>query len=216
MLNIVKLEQMMLINEQRFGVSGVILAGGKSKRMGMDKATIKIGSSYLIEYPLQILETLFDQVIVVTNERLEEKLNNILAKYSNILIKKDIYPDHGALGGIYTALFHTRTSHVFVTACDMPYLNKDLIGYLKNMVDKDTEVIIPESSGGLETLHAIYAKRLMKIIKIKILNNNNKIKDFFPDVNVDYVPVEVIKTFDIEEKMFKNVNTPQDLSEYLS
>lgn len=197
-------------------VSGVILAGGQSTRMGIDKATIKINALLLIEYPLKILNGLFEEILVVTNERLLETLGSSLSLYENLKVIRDIYPNHGALGGIYTALFHSETPYIFVTACDMPFLNEAFIRYMLRFIGNSHDVIVPESKGGLETLHAIYSKNTTHLIKQNILRNENKIKEFFPFVNVSYIPSKMIKIFDPEEKMFKNINTPQELSEYLS
>jgi len=203
-------------NEKGNAITGVILAGGQSKRMGIDKATLKVNDILLIEYPLKTLNKLFERILVVTNKRLLPMLKLSLSNYKNLKVIQDIFPGHGALGGIYTALFHSETPYIFVTACDMPFLNRDFITYMLDYLDGIQDVIIPESTGGLETLHAIYSKDTTELIMQKILNNENKIKDFFPLVNVYYIPPNTIKIFDPEERMFKNINTPQELSEYLT
>ena len=200
---------------QKANMTGVVLAGGRSKRMGIDKATLKINDTLLIEYPIKILDKLFERILVVTNERLSETLESSLSKYESLNVIQDIYPDHGALGGIYTALSYSETPYIFVTACDMPFLNGDFIKYMLEFLDNAPDVIVPESTGGLETLHAIYSKGTADLIMRKIFKNENKIKDLFPLVNVRYIPSATIKTFDKEEKMFKNINTPRELREYL-
>lgn len=193
-------------------ITGVILAGGKSKRMGVDKATLKIGRHHLIDYPLSVLSNIFENVFVVTNGTLIGKLRKILCQsYTGVRIMKDIIPNHGALGGIYTALHHADTRHVFVTACDMPFIKEDFIRFMLKKLDPVHDVLIPESPGGIETLHAFYKKTLIPVIKDFMLKDKNKIKDFFSDVNVCYLPWEDVVVFDSAGKMFRNINTPKEL-----
>ena len=198
-------------------ISGVILAGGKSKRMGVDKATITVGGELLIEYPLRILKEVFKEIMVITSNLLIDTLQKELSEHENLKFLTDIYSNHGALGGIYTAMCHATTPYIFVTACDMPFISAQFIQY---MASKTTEgvydVVIPESPGGIETLHAIYRCGLKDIIKKELFKNNNKIKTFFPKVNVFYVSLDVVRMFGDGEKMFRNINTPEELKEILS
>jgi len=198
-------------------ITGVILAGGKSKRMGCDKATLQVHNRLLIEYPLRVFNELFKQTLIVTNVRLLKTLKNELKSYRNIKFYKDIFPGHGALGGIYTALINSDTPFVFVTACDMPFINREFVEYMTQLAVKSQEydIIIPMSSGGIETLHAIYKRSLVRLIREYLKKNNNKIKEFFNYVTISYVPEEIVKKFESDERMFKHINTPQDLSEYL-
>ena len=195
-------------------ITGVILAGGNSKRMGKDKATLKAGDAYLIEYPVKILREVFESIFIITNSRLSVTLNKLFTN-TKIEIFEDIYSGHGALGGIYTALNYTKTPYIFVTACDMPFINGNLIRYMNCLTD-DYDVIIPESTHGLETLHAIYKKSLAEMIKINLMQNKNKIIDFFSQVNVYTIPLCEIKKFDNEENMFKNINTLLEFKENFS
>ncbi len=190
-------------------ITGVVLAGGKSQRMGSDKATLKIGSSFLIEYPLKVLIRHFNRVMVVTNSRLLTPLRKILDP--TIWIVEDIYPDHGALGGIYTALSYTKTPYIFVTACDMPFLNDELVTYMAQLIN-GYDVIIPKGTKGFETLHAIYKKTLLKLIRKNLMENKNKIKEMFSEIRILSIPDTIIKKFEENEKMFININTLKELN----
>lgn len=194
--------------------TGVILAGGESKRMGRDKATLKVGKRFLIEYPTRILSKIFERNIIVTNSRLSAALNK-LYNYKEFEIFEDIYPDHGALGGIYTALQYSKTPYIFVTACDMPNLNGNFIRYMISLTD-NYDVVIPESTHGMETLHAIYKESLKGIIERNIMKNKNRIVDFFSKVRVYTIPFSDIKRFDNHGVMFKNINTMLELAENFS
>ena len=195
-------------------ITGVVLAGGKSRRMGIDKATLRVGSSYLIEFPLKVFSKLFDDILIITNSALLNTLKSIF-NHDKIRILEDIHPNHGALGGIYTALCHSRTPYIFVSACDMPFLNKDFIKYMTQIGDK-YDVIIPKSPHGFETLHAIYKKTIIKIVESSLLKDQNKIIDFFPNINVYAIPPDKLKGFDQEGKMFSNINTQDEFKKAFS
>ena len=196
-------------------ISGVILAGGKSKRMGVDKATITVGGELLIEYPLRVLNEMFKDNMVITSNLLIEKLRKELSGYGRLNFLTDIHSNHGALGGIYTAMCHATTPYIFVTACDMPFISAQLIRYMASKTTNGNyDVVIPESPGGIETLHAIYKCGLKDLIKNEIIKNNNKIKSFFSKVNVFYVTLDVVEMFGDGENMFRNINTPKELQEF--
>ena len=196
-------------------VTGVILAGGKSTRMGVDKATVRVGKFYLIEFPIRALRKHFEKIIVVTNERLAPILRRMLDPDINIV--KDIYPGHGALGGIYTGLTYASTPYIFVTACDMPFINGDFVNLMLSYLEKEIhDVIIPRGIKGYETLYAIYRKTIKNIVKDNLLEDRNKIISFFPSVDVLVIPYDVIKLYDKHEKMFLNINTKKDLTDCFS
>ncbi len=203
----------MMEDTRKNNITGVILAGGKSRRMGRDKATLRVGSSYLIEYPLKVLSRHFKTVMVVTNALLSRQLKAILP--SSIQIFEDIFPDHGALGGIYTALFQSKTPYIFVTACDMPFIEDELVSLMSNKIG-NYDIIIPLGSKGYETLHAIYHRSLLPIIQHHLNKNNNKIKEIFPYSKVLSIPPNVIGQYGNEDKMFRNINTITELNESFS
>jgi len=194
-------------------VTGVILAGGKSKRMGLDKATLKIGNRFLMDFPLKILSNIFSEILIVTSPSQLLTLKSLFAS-RKVTFVSDLIPDHGALGGIYTALNYSKTPYVFVCACDMPFLNSSFIRYMIKIIN-GYDIIIPESSRMLETLHAIYKQSCFEAIKHFLLQDRNKIIDFFPEVFVYKIPKPLIKTYNKNEKMFKNLNTPEELKRAL-
>ena len=101
-------------------VTGVILAGGKSSRMGKNKALLELGGKRIIESEINLFKSIFKEVILVTNSPLE---------YAGFDIKivTDIFPEKGSLGGIYTGLFYSSYDYSFVASCDMPFLRRDMI-----------------------------------------------------------------------------------------
>ena len=184
-------------------MTGVILAGGKSKRIGTNKAFLEINGRKIIDRVVDVFQETFDEVILVTNSPLEYL-------HLNLRIVTDLFPNRGSLGGIYTGLFFSSFQHIFVSACDMPFLNQGFIRYMKSKVD-NFDVVVPCSSDGLQPLHAIYSKRCSRNIESLINAQNLKIVNFYPKVRVKKISAQEILTFDPHQSIFFNINTPEDL-----
>ena len=117
--------------------TAVILAGGKSQRMGFDKQAIKINGEYLIQLIIEKLKTIgFEAFIIVSNK---PSFYVDLQLGDDVKVVVDAIEDCGPLGGIYTGLVHSRDQKVFFTACDMPELNESYIKYMMERID-----IIPD------------------------------------------------------------------------
>lgn len=183
-------------------MTGVILAGGKSLRMGQDKAFLTLESKALVDSLCQLLYRLFPQVVIVTN-------SPIKCLSLNADIVTDIYPHMGALGGIFTGLVFSSHPYSFVVACDMPFVSERLVKYMAGLKD-GYDVVIPEGEAGLEPLHAIYSKNCLKPIKRLLKENNLKIIDFFPALRVRKVKKEELKPFLETVPALFNINTPAD------
>ena len=134
------------------GVTAVILAGGKSSRMKSNKALLPFSGELFIERIHRQLTALFSEVILVTN-------TPEFYRFLPCRMVPDEFPGLGSLAGIHAGLKHSKTEHIFVVACDMPYLNSEL---MRQMISKaqESDVVIPESDGGYEPLHAVYSKKL--------------------------------------------------------
>lgn len=184
-------------------MTGIILAGGKNKRMGQDKSFLKVGEKAIIERVVITLSKVFQDIIIISNS--PELYQHLKRKaYS------DIIPDKNSLGGIYTGLEVSSSEHNFFVACDMPFLNEALIRYMTGLA-KNMDVVIPTTDIGFEPLHAIYSKSCIPYMKGQIEQNNLKIFDFFPRVKVREVGVSEINNFDINKTAFLNVNSKEDL-----
>jgi molybdopterin-guanine dinucleotide biosynthesis protein A len=121
----------------------------------------------------------------------------------------DVYPGKGSLGGIYTAIHTARYSHCLVVACDMPFLNTDLLRYLVDL-SPGFDVVVPRIEQFPETMHAVYGKGCLEPIKRRLLADELKIIGFFDDVRVRYVERDDVARFDSTFRSFLNVNTPDD------
>ena len=184
-------------------ITGIILAGGKHLRMGKNKAFLEINGERIIDRAKKLFVDLFDEVFLVTNSPLE---------YIdlNLRMVSDLFPGGGALGGIYSGLFHASHSHVFVAACDMPFLNRALITHLAAL-SPGYDLVIPKTPDGWEPLHAIYSQKCLPFMEDLLRKKNLKILDLFSKVKKREVTTEEILPFDPQLASFFNINSPEDL-----
>ncbi len=183
-------------------ISAIILAGGKSSRMGVNKALLRLGGRSIVEIIIDKLADIFEEIIVTTKSK---------DLYSPLKVKvvEDMSADYNSLLGIHTGLLNSDNFYNFVIACDMPFLNPPLIRYMiKQRIGY--EVIIPKIDEHLEPLHAIYSKECLKPIEGLLSNGDLKIINFFPQVRVRYISRDEIICFDPEFKSFFNLNTSEE------
>jgi molybdopterin-guanine dinucleotide biosynthesis protein A len=189
-------------------VSCIILAGGKSTRLGRNKVVEKIGNHSLIERVVTRLSSLkTDLIIVAAKESSIPQLIN----YPGLKRINDIYPGRGSLGGVYTGLIVSETLFNLVVACDMPFLNLDLLRYMISLAE-GYDVVIPKTKNDiLEPLHAVYSKNCISAIDMLIERDRFSILELFPLVKVRYLEKAEVERFDPEHLSFFNINTEADL-----
>jgi molybdopterin-guanine dinucleotide biosynthesis protein A len=187
----------------KLNLSCVILAGGESSRMGQDKTDIQVGSVRLFDYVYSKCHKLFSDIIIVTNKPLQ--FNGYQAH-----IVTDKIGGAGSLGGLYTGLQTARYDYSFCVACDMPFLQPEVIRYL-SALRLNYDVVIPNIFTYLEPLHAVYAKQCIEPIKKFIKLGQIKLTKFLPEVFVRYVYEGEIKKIDPSLSTFINVNTQKDI-----
>jgi molybdenum cofactor guanylyltransferase len=185
-------------------MTGIILAGGKNSRMKTNKAFLEIDGSRLIDKTINIYREIFSEIFIVTNDPVS------YIEFTDAAIVTDIYKGKGPLGGIYTGLFYSKNNYAFISACDMPFLNKKFIIYLTEQADK-FDIVVPQLSEGFQPLHAIYSQNCLSHIKKMLLADKLKISSFYKDVRLLSVPEEKIKPFNQDGRLFINVNTPEDM-----
>jgi molybdopterin-guanine dinucleotide biosynthesis protein A len=185
-------------------ITGIILSGGKSIRMGENKAFIEIEGIPIINRIFTLFQGLFQEIIIVTSEK--EQFINLDAK-----IYSDLFPNRGVLAGLYTGLFFSSFMYSFCVACDMPFLKESVIKYLiKNIQNND--VIVPRTKEGLQPLHGIYSKNCLGPIKNIIEQGKYKITDFYPMVEIKIIDEVELYSLDPTRESFINVNTQEELN----
>jgi molybdenum cofactor guanylyltransferase len=185
-------------------ISGIILAGGQSQRMGENKAFIRIAEKPLIERITDLFQKVFKETLIVTNRK-----DSYL--YLNVGVYEDIFPGQGALGGLYTGLFRSSFFNAFAAACDMPFLNKDVIDYVCQQAD-GYDVVVPKTEDGFQPLHALYSKRCLGPIETILMQRKTRIVDLYPLVRVRVVDSSEFASLDPEMQSFVNINTPEELN----
>ncbi|MBU1182530.1 MAG: molybdenum cofactor guanylyltransferase [Pseudomonadota bacterium] len=187
--------------------TGVILAGGLNTRFsGANKALMQIGGKQILDRIYAVFSNLFEEIILVTNDPV---------KYIgwDLKIVTDIYPYRSSLTGIHAGLFYSTKSHSFITACDTPFLNKELVEAIICSVEPQIDIVIPQTSIGLEPLCAVYSKRCQKPIENQIEKQEFKIDKFFNKVRVKKISDKELRAKDPDLTSFFNVNSPSSLEE---
>jgi len=183
-------------------VTGVILAGGESRRMGSDKSLLPLAGARFIDHVYRRMADLFNEVIIVTNSP---------DMYKEIPCRKvpDIYYAQGSLAGVHSGLAHAKCEKIFVVACDMPFISSAVVKEICAHADQG-DLVLPYSSNGHEPLHALYCKSCLPAMEEVLDAGLKRIIAFFDKVQQVELPAEVIRQHDPEEKSFQNINTPED------
>jgi len=184
-------------------ISVVIQAGGKSSRMGTDKAFLEFKSKTLIQFIIDQVRVLSDDLIIISNKPDEYM-------YLGYPVHEDIYKDVGVLGGLHSGLYYAKYHEVLTIGCDMPFHN---IGLLEYMIEKskDYDIVIPiKGKDKYEPFRAIYSKSCLPFIGDAIYNNKKRMVSFFDDVNIYEISIDTLNEYGDVEKLFMNINTKED------
>ncbi|MDY0257333.1 molybdenum cofactor guanylyltransferase [Gudongella oleilytica] len=188
--------------------SAIILAGGKSTRMGFDKQLLRLRERSLIEGLIRRLGGSFHETIVVTNR--PELYIGLADK-----ITGDIIPDMGPLSGIHAGLSAASSEYSFVIACDMPQLNTKYIDYMMELLNKNESMAcITKFGDWIEPFNAFYSKALIDHIESFLMGGGKAVHRLLMNHNVEYIPEEVARGFSPDWGMFFNLNTREDLLKY--
>ena len=188
-------------------ISVGILAGGQSMRMGLDKALLPIGGQPVIRRVLERVSILSDDVILITNLPSRHRL--CLDCLPTCRLADDIHPGKGPLGGIHSALSAARHDHCLIVACDLPFLNADLLRHLISLAP-GCDAVVPRIADRLETLHAVYSTACLQPIEQRLLHGELRVRGFFDEVHVCLVDRDEVARFDPLFNSFLNMNTPAD------
>jgi len=185
----------------------VIQAGGQSTRMGQDKGLLQFGKNKLVEYILHQVSGMGEKNFIVSN-RPEEYKEFGLPVYT------DIYHNIGPLGGFHTIFSYLEMEYALVLACDMPFINRDLINYLLSLAN-GYDIVVPRLNHNkfVKPFRAVYSKRCMPAVEKAIEQGHRRVISFFDEVSVRYLEKDEIHIYDSDERSFFNVNTPEDLQQ---
>lgn len=180
-------------------ITGVVLAGGKSRRIGTNKALLPFGEGTLIVRTVGVLSSLVEKVWVIADS------TEVFCSLG-LAVKKDIRPNCGCLGGIYTGLVVAETTYSLFLACDMPFMRPEFLRFLGAHAEA-WDVVILKTAMGYEPLCAVYSKACLKPIRRQLEEGRLKVTDLLGQVQVRVVGEEEIGRLDRDAKMFYNINT---------
>jgi molybdopterin-guanine dinucleotide biosynthesis protein A len=190
---------------------------------GRNKALMKLGERTILERTLSSFGDLFPEIMVVTNAPLS------YLSFDGLIVT-DILPVRTPLAGLHAALSYSKTPYIFSVACDTPFLSTPIIETLLDNIDTKSDVVVPESNGGLQPLCAVYARSCLPVIEKQLqphvaatredttapqtrrLNQGLKIINFFEKVRVKKIPESAFRGADPDGVGFFNVNTPEDMT----
>lgn len=186
-------------------VTGMILAGGASSRMGRNKALIELEGQPLIARVVQALRPLADDILIVAND--PQPLS-----FLNLPIIPDITPGYGPLMGLYSGLKGASGELAVMVAVDMPFLTPDFLRFLLALAP-DHDVVIPEAGGRLHPLCAVYRRTTcLPAIEQVIARGQRRLIAFHPLVRVRRVGEDELRAISPDLLALANVNTPQELA----
>ncbi len=188
-------------------VTGAILAGGKSRRMGVNKAFLRLGNRTLIEHVIHRIQPIADEILIITNS--PDEYNHL-----GIETKVDVIPNTGTLGGIHSALTNATNDTVVCVGCDIPFIDTNLLRYLISVLGEH-DAVIPYTCSvtgqiTLQTLCAVYSKRCLPIIEKMLNAAEYRVHALKSHANVNLIIPETWKKIDPGGYSFLNINTPAD------
>ncbi|AFH50508.1 Molybdopterin-guanine dinucleotide biosynthesis protein A [Ignavibacterium album JCM 16511] len=187
-------------------ITGVILAGGKSSRMGTNKSFLKIGNQTIIERIVDLMKSIFSEVIIITNSPEEYR-------FLNLPLFEDIYKWRGPLAGIHSALVHSTTDKIFVLSCDVPLMSREMIEYIANH-KSEKPIVFCEAAGYHQPLVGVYAKVIMKEVEKFIASleiNDKSFHHFLKNAVAEIIHPKKLSFY--RDELFFNVNRPEDFKQ---
>ena len=197
-----------MINIDKFSTA-IILAGGRGSRMGFDKQLLEIHRVRLIDRLIENLKKEFNDIIIVTNRP------ELYCDFEEV-ITEDIIKQKGPLSGIHAGLSITKSKYAFVLACDMPEINIDYIRFMKGKLDQEnTLACVTKHGDRIQTFNAFYSVEIKNKIEEYLYADRRSINSLLKDLNITYISEEEARKFSPNLDMFLNLNTKEDLYDYL-
>ena len=190
-------------------ITGVVLAGGLSSRLGRDKAQVELAGKTLLQRALEPLQAVCLQVLVVTSA---EGLASQVVAATGVRLIPDLEPGRGPLGGLYSGLHAAEGTQVLLVGCDMPFLKPALLEVvIKAAVGR--QAAVPRLDGVPQTLHAVYSPGCLPAIEKLMTAGSPGLRDLLSMVDVRYLESEEITPLDPQLLSFFNANTRTELEQ---
>lgn len=186
---------------------GFLLAGGKSSRMGVDKAFLQLGGQTLLDRALAVMTTVCDNVTIIGDPAKFTEYG--LAK--SVPVVADVFPECGPLAGIHAALVSSTVEFNLMLAVDMPYVSGELLAFLFAAAENtDAIITVPSAGNRLQPLCAVYRREFSVVAERALRAGKYKINAAFTGVSIRVIEEAELAAAGFSEQSFFNVNTPQD------
>lgn len=186
--------------------TAIIIAGGKSSRMGFDKAFMKINGTPCIELIIKKLKKHFDEIIIVARES---------AKYDKLgeIITFDELKGAGPIAGLHAGLKISSSMYCYLLACDMPVISDDLIVYMKNQIKSWPDIVACYNVDFIEPFHAVYSKNLISLIEQQVNLGKRSLYNLMQNCRTEVLSDNMVKKLSAGLPIFTNLNTCNELDE---
>ncbi len=189
--------------------TAIILAGGKSSRLGFDKQLLTLNGNYLIDMLLALLSPFFQELIIVSN-------TPELHPHRNCIVVRDTLTGKGPLGGLHAGLQAASYPVCYLTACDMPWIS---VGYIRYLLEcqrahPESETVVTRFGDMLEPMNGLYAKAIAPRIEALMEQDSRRMTALLDISRTYYVPEAVARRYSPDWTMFDNINTPGDLARF--
>jgi molybdenum cofactor guanylyltransferase len=193
-----------VLGESEFGVTAFVLAGGKSSRMGSDKAFLSFGDETLLLRALKAAGSVTRDVRIVGDA-------GKFAVFAQTV--EDVYRERGPLGGIHAALSSSETELNLMLAVDLPFVESRFLKYLLlRAQESGAWVTVPCTDSGLQPLCAVYRRGFVETAERSLIEGKNKIDSLFRRVETYVIEADELMRAGFSAEMFRNVNTPEELA----
>lgn len=186
---------------------GIVLAGGRSARLGHDKLAEVFGGRTLVEIVVECVASLVDEVVIVTAG---DWMMTEFEELPSVRVVTDLFPGKGPLVGLYTGLKESRSELNLVVAADMPFLRAGLLRYMLDLAD-GYDVVVPRIGDQVEPLHAVYTANCLPRIETMLAEGELSVYRLIPRLVARYVDEDEVAAIDPERRSFFNINTEDDL-----
>ena len=184
------------------GVAAFVLAGGRSRRMGQDKALLQLGESTLLTRALALAASVSADVRIVGDMQRFLPFGRVV---------EDVFPGHGPLGGIHAALRQSATELNLMLAVDLPFVESGFLAYLISSASQCAAVVtVPRSADGWQPLCAVYRREFADVAERALRKGKNRIDALFAQIEVRAVGRDEWERMGFSAEMFRNLNTPEE------
>lgn len=181
--------------------TGIILAGGKSSRMGVDKGLVLLNGKPMIQYVIEALKEVVSNIIIISNNASYNKFG--------VPVYSDIIKNKGPVGGIYTGLYHSTTELNFCISCDVPMISSDFIFWLLNK-SGNASITLPMCKDKVHQMIGVYSKQVLSYFKESAEKEHLKLSQVNKDMACEIIDIEK-EYANFDELIFSNINTKNEL-----